>query len=443
MAFDPFARAEQLRSESPSFSQRLEGWDSLRQRYYKLRARHGERLWQSADGRMLESHIHLELRLSGPLHAGPGLFASPRMLALYWDLCDECELGVDNVLLLGERGVGKEVFAGVLAAQLGREVVTVNCAVLTESVAEALLFGVAGNAGIASVGPKGSPGFIERAEGKVLFLDELFDAPSSVQPKLLRLLQQREYSRVGDPDVKKLQGTTVVAASNRYPTHRALAEAMAGGHIRADMVDRFFARFEIPPLRERREELPLIADALLLSLSRELAHHASGRRQASFRQLHPETRGLLQQLPFDWPGNVRGLKAFLRDQVRLRRHESPGAQQLHIPREVLESSLPAPTSEAPSAPGAPRSELPPLSAWDKDGLRALLEQQLLDYLRAEARREGLALSRLDKDWVARTCARALKLDNISQKLRSTLGRNCGDIARLLSEAHAGGTREAA
>jgi hypothetical protein len=72
-----------------------------------------------------------------------------------------------------------------------------------------------------------------------------------------------------------------------------------------------------------------------------------------------------------------------------------------------------------------------------------MEQQLLDYLRAEATREGLALSQLDKDWVARTCARALKLDNISQKLRSTLGRNCGDIARLLTEAPSGGAREAA
>jgi DNA-binding NtrC family response regulator len=241
---------------------------------------------------------------------------------------------------------------------------------------------------------------------------------------------------VGDPDVRKLQGTTVVAASNRYPTHRTLTEAMASGHVRADMVDRFFARFEIPPLRERREEIPLIADTLLLSLSRELASHASGRRQSSFRQLHPETRALLQQLPSDWPGNVRGLKAFLRDQVRLRRHESPGAQQLHIPREALEPSRP---EQKPGAAPEPQA----LSAWDKDGLRALMEQQLLDYLRAEATREGLALSRLDKEWVARTCARALKLDNISQKLRSSLGRNCGDIARLLTEQGPDSAREAA
>src|SRR5690606_11495680 len=98
--------------------------------------------------------------------------------------------------------------------------------------------------------------------GQVLLLDEFFDAPPAVLPELLRLLQQRTFSRVGGHE-ETLNDTVIVAASNRHPTRADLEAACENGSIRGDVVDRFSTVLEIPPLRERREELPILANTLL------------------------------------------------------------------------------------------------------------------------------------------------------------------------------------
>lgn len=173
----------------------------------------------------------------------------------------------------------------------------------------------------------------------------------------------------------------------------------------------------------------MIADELLQVLSREFDRHPLGSRKCSFRELDEETRELLKQPGFDWRGNVRKLKAFLRAQVRLRRHE-PHGHLLRIPREVLEHWFP----EVRSSPKdvSDTQEQVPLSAWGRSELRMLRERQLLAYLRFEASRSGIPASLIDKDWVSRVCSKAFGVRNASEKLRSGIRKNCGELARLLA-----------
>lgn len=415
---DPFARAEQRRP--PQATPR--GWDTLRREYYQSKARWQDRVWDSPQGRSLAADIRAMLA-QGPLERGESaLFATPQTIALYWDIVNECEVGARNILVVGERGTGKEELAGVIARELGKEKVTINCAMLVESLADAQLFGVEGNQGIANVPKQGSEGIVQKARGRVLFLDELFDAPSLIFPKLLRLLQQRTFSRVGGTE-EEVEDTVIVAASNRYPTRRALDAACANGTARGDMVDRFSSVLEIPPLRERREEIPFLANHILMRFWQE---QPAGRRHFPFKELSREASQSLRALDHSWPGNLRELGRLLREQGMLRRHESRDEHVLHIPYEALELWL---GSQRPSE--AVASEPVSLTAWTRAGLRQLREAQLLALLREAASSRGLSPAQIDSRWVAETCRIALKKKNVLQTLKDSIGKNASQLAELL------------
>ncbi|MDY0267511.1 sigma-54-dependent transcriptional regulator [Trichloromonas sp.] len=199
-----------------------------------------------------------------------------------------------SVLITGESGTGKELVARTLHRAGPRAkgpLVTINCAALTESLLESELFGHERGAFTGAVERK--RGLLEVADGGTLLLDEIGEFPLALQPKLLRVLQERKFRRVGgtaeiESDVR------IVAASNRE-----LPTMIAAGAFREDLYYRLnVVTLEVPPLRRRSEDIPLLALHFLQRFGNEL-----GRR---IRAIAPEALAILRAHP--WPGNVRELR---------------------------------------------------------------------------------------------------------------------------------------
>ena len=199
-----------------------------------------------------------------------------------------------TVLVTGESGTGKEVVARFIHRASGRKgapFVALNCAALPEQLLESELFGHEKGAFTGAIATR--QGRIEQAEGGVLFLDEVGEMSPSVQAKFLRVLQEREYQRVG--------GTRTLRADIRVlaATNRDLKTAIGKGTFREDLYYRL-AVFEIPlpPLRERPEDVLLLVDAFLEEIGRSVGRPAGG--------VSREVRDLLSS--YRWPGNVRELR---------------------------------------------------------------------------------------------------------------------------------------
>jgi transcriptional regulator with GAF, ATPase, and Fis domain len=202
-----------------------------------------------------------------------------------------------TVLLQGESGTGKEVVARFIhraSPRAGRPYVALNCAALPESLLESELFGYERGAFTSATHAK--PGQIELAAGGVLFLDEVAEMSLSAQAKFLRVLQEREYQRLG--------GTKPLAADIRViaATNRDLRACIERGTFRADLYYRLQV-FEIrlPPLRERPEDLIPLSEAFLVDLSQGFARPPAGVSREARERL----------LEYAWPGNVRELRNVL------------------------------------------------------------------------------------------------------------------------------------
>ena len=197
------------------------------------------------------------------------------------------------VLVQGETGCGKDVFARELhrrSARAGKPFVAVNCAALPEGLIEAELFGYESGA-FTGARKQGSPGLLRQADGGVLFLDEIGDMPLALQPRLLRVLQERELSPLGGGKPVKLDFALVCA------THRQLEDAIGEGRFRADLYYRISHHMvRLPALRERENR-----GALVETLWRRIG----GDRRLS-------TEALDALAGYDWPGNTRQLVACLR-----------------------------------------------------------------------------------------------------------------------------------
>ncbi|HKF42607.1 MAG TPA: sigma 54-interacting transcriptional regulator [Thermoanaerobaculia bacterium] len=199
-----------------------------------------------------------------------------------------------TVLLTGESGTGKEVVARFIHRGSPRSkgpLVAVNCAALPEQLLESELFGYERGAFTGALQAK--PGRIEQAARGVLFLDEIGEMSLALQAKLLRVLQEREFQRLG--------GTRTLRADIRVvaATNRDLVGAMKRGEFREDLFYRLRV-FEIrlPPLRERREDVLPLTEAFLADLEKTLGQRTAG--------LSREAREIL--LSYDWPGNIRELR---------------------------------------------------------------------------------------------------------------------------------------
>lgn len=210
------------------------------------------------------------------------------------DLVGKVADSAATVLLLGETGTGKERFARCLHDLSGRRTkpfVAVNCGAIPETLIESELFGV--EEGAYTGATKSRPGRFERAHGGTLFLDEIGDLAPAAQVKLLRVLQQGEFERVGDTRTRTAD-VRIVAATNID-----LLEKVKDGTFRADLYYRLSGLpIRIPPLRERVEDIPLLAAHFLKRFAMR-----DGKRKVGF------TRQALEAMQrHDWPGNIRELE---------------------------------------------------------------------------------------------------------------------------------------
>jgi DNA-binding NtrC family response regulator len=244
------------------------------------------------------------------------------------------------VLILGESGTGKELVArGIhaLSPRRHRPFIAVNVAALPETLLESELFGHEKGAFTGAAALR--KGFFELAHGGTIFLDEIGEMPLSTQTKLLRVLEEREFRRVGGEDTLRVD-VRVLAATNRDPRTQ-----VATGEFRRDLYHRInVLRIDLPPLRERRADIPRLIDGFIRQFSAE--------HDRPFVGIDPEAVRVLVE--YDWPGNVRELRNLVESMVVL----APGRviHADHIPAEVRyhrgtsRSLMPVPVTVSAAAP---------------------------------------------------------------------------------------------
>ncbi len=233
---------------------------------------------------------------------GDILGATPRMQRLF-RLIQKVAASESTVLITGENGTGKELFARAIhlqSSRAARPFILVSCGAISEDLIESELFGYARGAftGAASA----HRGLIEEADGGTLFLDEIAEMPQNTQVKLLRFLESSEVRRLGENEIR-IVDTRVIAATNRK-----LDEEIANGRFREDLFYRLnVILLDIPPLRERKEDVPLLSGYFLERYSKKTGKSIKG--------FTPEAQTLLMR--HDYPGNVRELESAVQRAVTM------------------------------------------------------------------------------------------------------------------------------
>ena len=254
-----------------------------------------------------------------------------------------------TVLIQGESGTGKELVARAIHSNSGRAnrpFVAINCAAIVDTLLESELFGHEKGAFTGAVAQK--KGKLETAEGGTVFLDEVGELAAPLQAKLLRVLQEREFERVGGTRPIKLDIRLVTA------TNVDLNEASRNGKFRQDLYYRLnVVSIKIPPLRERAEDIPMLAAFFTARYSEKIKRRVAG--------ISPKARACLLRYP--WPGNVRELENAIERAVVL------GSTELILPEDLPDSIL----EETASSSGEPVTAL-------HDGIREakkrLIEQAI-------------------------------------------------------------------
>ena len=241
------------------------------------------------EGQRLEAENRLLRAESRPI-----MIAESAAMRPVLDLLARVGPSAANVLITGEHGTGKEVVARTLQAlsdRAARPMVTVNAGGLSEGVFESELFGHV--KGAFTDAKTDRVGRFELADGGTLFLDEIANVPLNLQAKLLRVLETGELERVGSSKTRRVD-VRVLSATNAD-----IAEEVQGGRFREDLLFRLNTiEIRLPPLRERREDLPLLANYFLRQFSQRYRKHLRGFESAAMQVL----------LDYFWPGNVRELE---------------------------------------------------------------------------------------------------------------------------------------
>lgn len=235
-----------------------------------------------------------------------------------------------TVLIYGESGTGKELAARALhqnSKRAAQPFIAVNCAALAESLLESELFGHEKGAFTGALAQR--KGRLELADGGTLFLDEIGELSPAMQVKLLRVLQEREFERVGGSRTIRVD-IRLIAATNKN-----LENAIADGTFRSDLYYRLnVVNIEMPALRKRQEDIPLLASYFAAKYSDKCNRRVTG--------ISPDARGRL--LDYDWPGNVRELENAIERAVVMGTTDLILAEDL--PEAVLESALPSNAASA-------------------------------------------------------------------------------------------------
>jgi DNA-binding NtrC family response regulator len=259
-----------------------------------------------------------------------------------------------NVLIVGESGVGKEIIANVIHARsrrAGKEMVKLNCAAFPQTMIEGELFGYVKGAFTGAMND--FPGMIAAANGSTLFLDEISDMPADLQTRFLRVLQEREYRPLGSTQTMKAD-FRVIASSNR-----PIAQALSENRLRSDLYYRLNTfQVEVPPLRERKQDIPPLIAMFLKQFSQQLGKPEPDIAPDAFQKL----------LDYAWPGNVRELQNAIEYAVVLAQQGVIGGKEL--PTEVQLRKL----SEQAERGAPPRMGVQSLDEVERDTiLRALAE----------------------------------------------------------------------
>ena len=244
--------------------------------------------------RALQDEVAALRQQIGERYSFHNVLSKSRRMVDVFDLISQVAETMSTVLIVGETGTGKEMIAQAIHEASGNQrsgpLVAVNCAALPETLLESELFGHEKGAFTGAAGTR--KGRFEQAHGGTLFLDEVGDVPMSMQIKLLRVLQDRRIERVGSADPIEIDVRLVAA------TNRPLEKMVEQGKFREDLFYRLnVVRVDLPPLRDRMEDVPLLA-----------AHFAQkfARPNQAAPEISPEAMELL--LSSSWPGNIRQLE---------------------------------------------------------------------------------------------------------------------------------------
>ena len=223
-----------------------------------------------------------------------GLVGHSRVMRDLFQLLETVAATSSTVLITGETGTGKELAARALhhnSPRRANRFVAINCSAIPETLLEAELFGHVRGAFTGAVGTR--QGRLEQAHKGTLFLDEIGTMSPALQAKLLRVIQEREFERVGDSHTIKID-VRVIAA-----THSDLTKMVADGSFREDLFYRLnVIPVQLPPLRDRREDIPLLVQHFLQKLAGEAGRGTVTISQDALRRL----------MAYQWPGNIRQLE---------------------------------------------------------------------------------------------------------------------------------------
>lgn len=299
------------------------------------------------------------------------------------DLIEKAADSTVTVLLLGETGVGKEVFARALhkvSPRAKKPFIAVNCAAIPEELIESELFGV--EKGAFTGAQRSRPGRFERANHGTLFLDELGELSPGAQAKVLRVLQEGEFERVGDTHTRSVDVRLIAA------TNVELEEAVGRGRFRSDLYYRLCVYpVRVPPLRERQEDIPLLVQRFL---DKHNAKH--GKRIAG---VTPEAMNALQC--YRWPGNIRELENIIERGVIIVQNGQyieqqdlrPSMSAAAMPPNY-EAATPPPLGERDNVLEAEREQVAASQSEQSGLLDALLDQRCsLDELEADLIRHAV------------------------------------------------------
>jgi DNA-binding NtrC family response regulator len=281
---------------------------------------------QQQDLTQLRSELKEAYRLEHMIGSSP-------VIAQLRDLIRQAASSDGTVLIVGESGTGKELVARALhyaSDRVGKPFIDVNCAALTETLIESELFGHERGAFTSAISRR--RGKFEQAHGGTLFLDEIGDMPLSTQAKMLRVLQERAFQRVGG-DEKIVVNVRVICATNHD-----LEQAVKEGHFRMDLLYRInLLVIEVPPLRERMADVP------------ELARHffAVAQRSGKYRAEAISDAAIERLCAHSWPGNVRELQNAIERALTVCDQEE--IQPCHLPPAVLRGTAPPPPAAAPTS----------------------------------------------------------------------------------------------
>jgi two-component system response regulator AtoC len=323
------------------------------------------------------------------------------------------------VLLTGESGTGKELVARALhdfSSRASGPFIKINCAAIPKTLMESELFGYEKGAFTGAVGSK--PGRFELAHGGSLFLDEIGEIPIEMQVKLLRVLQESEFERVGGIKTIKVDVRLVTA------TNRDLAAEITTGGFRDDLYYRLnVVPIHLPPLRERREDIPLLVEHFIARFNDRLRKQIAGAEPEAIERL----------VSHGWPGNIRELENVIERTMLF--CEGPQIRVTDLPGELAappQGALPqvAPQEERPPRPAASSGALPAQAAAPIPSVSAVPPVgeevgSLKEAVRAETERVERELIQRALDETGGNITKAARKLQISRKSLQTKMKELG------------------